>query len=237
MEKQIAAPIVIPYDLEQHIGDLLSRYTNSTFADPTQVIPVHDPTRHDAASALLPSLNSTAIDESGNLRYLVITNESMWAGQHRVLDEVSEILWTLFHWLTKSVSFGLPVGTESRECLFHVVNAFRNRVLPEFVMGGADANGEESKNVATKSGLPVLEALLFRAWAFCRTPLQSSDDREYNKSAHELFDEEGILYPFPDDLFWNDGDEGEGLDADGGVPKWRDVVSSVTGGSDDSIPS
>lgn len=35
---------------------------------------------------------------------------------------------------------------------------------------------------------------------------------------HALFSEEGVLYPFPDELFWQDGDEGE-WDGDG-VPVW-----------------
>jgi hypothetical protein len=38
---------------------------------------------------------------------------------------------------------------------------------------------------------------------------------------HELFDEYDVMYPFPDDLFWDEGDEGEWDEE--GAPPWRDV--------------
>ena len=233
MEKQITVPIIIPYDLELHIRDLCSRYTDSVVPNPTHLIPVHDPTRYDAATALLPSLNSTATDESGNPRYVVITNESMWAGQNRAQDEVAEIYWTLFQWLNKSVHLGFPTGTQSPECLFHVADLLRDRVLPEFIVDDGAAD-EGSKTAATKSGLPMQEALLFRAWAFCKTRRRFVGNKRIPR-AHELFEEEAIEYPFPDELFWNDGDEGEGFDGDGGVARWVEVPSSSssTGGEED----
>ena len=233
MEKQITAPLAIPYDLELHIRDLVSHHIHPACPNPTHLVPVHDPTRHDAANALLPSLNSTATDESGNLRYVVITNESMWAGQHRVLDEISEVYWILFHWLNKSVLLNDRTGTQSTECVFHVADALRGRVLPEFIIDDSAADDEGGKTMATKSGLPMQEALLFRAWAFCKTRARFVIENQTNPSAHELFEEEAILYPFPDELFWHDGDEGEGLDGHGGVARWEEVVSSSTGGNED----
>lgn len=50
------------------------------------------------------------------------------------------------------------------------------------------------------------------------------DERGDVTGSHALFSEEGVLYPFPDELFWNEGDEGE-WDGDG-VPLWLDVDSS-----------
>lgn len=225
MEKQITAAISIPYDLELHFRDLTSHDIHPVIPNPTHLIPVHDPTRNYTNNALLPSLNTTSTDESGNLRYLVITNESMWAGQHRVHDEISEIYWILFHWLNKSVLLPDQVGTESAECLFHVADALRRRVLPESIIADSAAKHEGSKASATKSGLPIREALLFRAWAFCKTRPRFTIATQVDPAAHQLFDEEAISYPFPDELFWHGGDEGDGLDGDGGVARWEDVSS------------
>ena len=222
MEKQIAAPITIPYDLELHIRGLHSHLAQSVFPNSTHLIPVHDPTRHDAANAFLPSLSSNATDESGNLRYVVITNESMWAGQHRVLDEISEIYWILFHWLIKSVLFEIGSGTQSSACVFHMADGLRERVLPEFIID----------DTATRSCPPIPEALLFRAWAFCKTRARYDTEDKANKSAHELFEEEAIRYPFPDELFWNEGDEGDGVDGNGEEARWEEVASSGAGGNE-----
>lgn len=226
MEKQITATIAIPYDLELHFRDLSSHDIHPVISNPTHLIPVHDPSRNYTNNALLPSLGTTATDESGNLRYVVITNESMWAGQHRVLDEISEIYWILFRWLNKRALAPDQSGTESTECLFHVADALRRRVLPEYMI---DDSAARSKPSATQSGLPIREALLFRAWAFSKTPSRSTINNQVNVVAHRLFDEEAISYPFPDELFWHDGDEGEGPDGDGGVAPWEEVVTNSTG--------
>lgn len=226
MEKQITAAIAIPHDLELHLRDLSSHEIHPIISTPTHLIPVHDPSRNYTNNALLPSLGTTATDESGNLRYVVITNESMWAGQHRVLDEISEIYWILFRWLNTRALAPDQSGTESTECLFHVADALRRRVLPEYII---DDSGARSKPGATKSGLPIREALLFRAWAFSKTaPCFTINDQD-NAAAHRLFDEEAISYPFPDELFWHDGDEGEGLDGYGGVMPWKEVVTNSAG--------
>lgn len=159
----------------------------------------------------------------------MITNESMWAGQHRVLDEISEIYWILFQWLNKSVLLGDLVGTQSTESVFHVADALRGRLLPELIIDDSAADNEGSKAIATRSGLPIREALLFRAWGFCKTRPRFSAENQANPAAHELFVEEAIVYPFPDELFWHDDDEGQGLDGDGGVARWEEIASSSTG--------
>lgn len=72
-----------------------------------------------------------------------------------------------------------------------------------------------------KSGLPSLrETLLFRPWAFS-SPV--TPDRSFNANevrGHELFDDKWVLYPFPDELFWQESDEGTW--DEGGVPPWTD---------------
>lgn len=99
-EKQITIPVIIPWALEnfllsalpQTIDDLPQHFTNFS-----PLIPVHDPTRYDPNISGVPSLHDTA-SEKGNLRFWIITNESMWAGQHRMMDEFAELMWPLFYW-------------------------------------------------------------------------------------------------------------------------------------------
>lgn len=53
-------------------------------------------------------------------------------------------------------------------------------------------------------------------------------NRVYNHPPHDLFDEFALLYPFPDHLFWNEGDEGEWDDY--GAPRWSVVKEEGKGG-------
>lgn len=82
-------------------------------------------------------------------------------------------------------------------------------------------------NVAIGPGLPPFrESLLFRPWALTSPVLLDRDRHDEDgepipTGKHVLFNEEMVLYPFPDELFWKDGDEGE-WDGDG-VPQWLDV--------------
>lgn len=74
-----------------------------------------------------------------------------------------------------------------------------------------------------KSGLPsLLETLLFRPWAFASpfTPYRHLNSQENGDGGHELFQDECVLYPFPDDLFWHASDEGTWDEE--GVPSWTD---------------
>ena len=73
--------------------------------------------------------------------------------------------------------------------------------------------------------LPITEALLFRRWALA-TPVTIERDiddggLDNSRNAHPMYSEEGVLYPFADELFWKEGDEGE-WDGDG-VPMWKDL--------------
>ncbi len=69
-EKQITIPVIVPWALEDYLlstlpqqyGDLPSHFTNFK-----PLIPVHDGSKYDPSTAILPSLQDTA-SESGNLR-------------------------------------------------------------------------------------------------------------------------------------------------------------------------
>ena len=221
-EKQITIPVIVPWALEDYLlSTLPQQYGDipSHFTDFKPLIPVHDPSKYDPSTAILPSLQDT-VSESGNLRYWVITNESMWAQQHRILDETAELMWSLFHWLNQVGEDVTTrrIRTDHPTCKWHLARSFRRRiVLPEVPDHSAAA-------VAMKSGLPSLrETLLFRPWVFS-SPI--TPDRTFNANevgGHELFDDSCVLYPFPDDLFWHASDEGTW--DEGGVPSWTDPLA------------
>ncbi len=232
-EKQITIPLAIPWDLENFLtSELPNQYSDlpKHFTAFKSLIPVHDAAAHDPATATLPSLRDT-VAESGNLRYWVITNESMWAGQHRALDEISEVIWSFFHWFSENALIDIATGngTITHSFCWELARSFRRRiVLPEVPVDDVHPAHTPSRRV----GLPTLrESLLFRPWVYY-TPKRP--DREYieinanENRAHLLFDEDRARYPFPDHLFWKVGDEGE-WDGEG-VPIWRVVGKSAKAG-------
>lgn len=151
-EKQITIPMLIPTELEAYInGSLLS----GTDVSHQWIIPVHDPSKHDPL-APLPSLPTNG-HRNGNPRYWVISNESMWAGQQHVLDELSRILWFLHSWFAFASRHDLSDSTASPECLFWMAQLLRKRLGPHlFVSTAGDC-------VLQKRGLPpAKESLLFR---------------------------------------------------------------------------
>lgn len=242
LEKQITIPLIIPWDLENYILTQLPQ----DFPDlPTYVterkalIPVHDTSKYNPVTAILPSLQDVA-SEKGNIRYWVITNTSMWAGQHRALDEIAEILWSLFHWFNQvgvlygnqmGVLFGNQhpshIGTEVKDCIWHIARACRRRMaLPGIPSDdGYDHRISSAPGKSIETAVPTLrESLMFRPWVF-HTPKRPEwayiHAGRHQTPAHALFDENAVLYPFPDHLFWKEGDEGE-WDKDG-APSWREV--------------
>ena len=222
-DKQITIPVNVPFGLENYLlTQLPQEYDDlpSHFTDHKPLIPVHDPNRYGSNHGNLPSLRDSA-SEAGNLRYWVITNESMWASQHRVLDEFAELLWPLFHWFNQAFlsrpNAGVSVLEDNSVSCWRLARSFRRRiVLPE-------VSSNQAPPASMNSGLPSLrETLLFRPWALIspRKP-----DREYTSTQdgrHNLFDEEAVLYPFPDKLFWKPSDEGTW--GDEGAPEWVEVA-------------
>lgn len=221
-EKQITIPVIVPWALEDYLlstlpqqyGDLPSHYT-----DFKPLIPIHDASKYDPSTAVLPSLQDTA-SENGNLRYWVITNKSMWAQQHRVIDETAELMWSLFHWFNQAMATDGAMGdtrvrTDKSACRWHLARSFRRRiVLPEV---------SDHFSITMKSGLPSLrETLLFRPWAFASpiTPDRTFSGQEDGDGGHGLFDDRFVLYPFPDELFWHASDEGTWDEE--GIPSWTD---------------
>ena len=202
MAKQITIPLIVPHDLEEYILHTLpSRYPSlpEHFTSHPCLIPLHDPNNTQYIGPI-PSLADTGT-EDGNLRFWVIDNNSMWASQHRVMDEIYELLWSLFYWLTQQSENSrgnFPVRTSSFECLAHMARSLRRRiVLPEV-----------SDNVELGPGFPgKREACLFRTWAL-DCPKEVDDTFLEARGRHPLFQGNYVRYPFEDRLFWK-GDKEE----------------------------
>lgn len=99
-EKQITIPMVVPADLETHICASVLPHMS---LDYQPLIPVHDPSKHDPQIARLPSLPISGHD-MGNLRYWIVSNKSMWAGQP-ALDDLSRVLRCLDNWFQAPAAF------------------------------------------------------------------------------------------------------------------------------------
>lgn len=104
LQKQITIPLFLPCQLEEYLVHRLGNdYPEQASSMCESIIPLHDSTKYDAAQASLPSLTDTTTGY-GNLRYWVITNTSMWTGQHSVLDVVADTLRSL-HFLCVQNSY------------------------------------------------------------------------------------------------------------------------------------
>ncbi|KAI4095814.1 MAG: hypothetical protein LQ344_001368 [Seirophora lacunosa] len=209
--KQITIPLLIPMDLQNFIqNDLSNRYDEVTKQALTKLlIPAHDPSKYNATPVSVPSLPDT-VDERGNLRYWLVTNNGMWAGQNRVLGEVTELLLALSEWFAHKDFLLSDLTADDSAWILHLLTSFRRRlVLPE--TPDTTERGQR---------LPLRETRLFLAWALTRPTTaertMAGDDKRMKAYEHELAGWDD----FPDHLFWEDGDEGAWHDEEG-VPAWR----------------
>lgn len=216
--REFNMPLIIPMALQKFITEELSYHYGDLSANALSeiLIPVYDPSRYDATTATLPSLPDT-VSDGGNIRYWLITNQSMWAGQHRVLDEVAELLSMLFNWFTRDRPYMLRphfsrqprFGTDDPQCIWYIADFFRRRlILPT-----------TSNTLQRDDTLSERETRLFRAWALTRPPRAVSKHYPYEdmEKIEDGLEKEGDI---ADKLFWEDGDEGT-WDDEEGVPMWR----------------
>ncbi|KAL8800663.1 MAG: hypothetical protein Q9182_005033 [Xanthomendoza sp. 2 TL-2023] len=225
--KQITMPLIIPMDLEAMVFNELASRSTSVPADCLpRLIQVHDPRSHDPRTTTMPSLTDSA-SEQGNLRYWLITNKNMWAGQDRVADEVTELLTSLFDWYLncEGPTVGpIRYGTDSERCIWHLARLFRRRlILPDIVeQPPCDAMHFPSGNRENRGQtLPQREARLFRPWALTRLLRVERTYVPDAKEADQVEDEMESVVDVDDDAFWRAGDEGT-WDEEEGVPVWTD---------------
>ena len=242
-EKQITIPIVIPLELDSYLCDTVE----SLVADHRLLLQVHDRVKHHSRTARLPSLRDIS-GHKGNIRYWLITNNSMWTGQHPVLDEIYHILWIFFGWFD-FVGFArrshdpraLPFSTATPSCLFWVVQCLRRRLGPHPQVHHSDGDLRRRQGL-----LPLREALLFRSFvyqnpsfaggidAWIHEGRQVDEDLPAGLAEDDYWHGESIG-PSPVDEsprsvskyddYWGDSDEGEWIGE--GVPAWIDDVETT----------
>lgn len=96
MNKQITLPIWVPAELEEYISTITTRSSD----EHRILIPAYNRRYPNADNRAhrIPALTETSAHVSWRLRIWVIGEETMWALAHsREMDEVFEILWTLYH--------------------------------------------------------------------------------------------------------------------------------------------
>src|SRR6186713_2097544 len=106
MSKQISLPILLPHDLETFMNNLLADLPHLPrhFTKKPMIVPLYNASAHSASNTdpttqptLPPMLDNVTAE--GNLRYWVLTNRSMWAGQHKMVDEMFDVYKAAFHFL------------------------------------------------------------------------------------------------------------------------------------------
>ena len=224
--KQVTTPVVVPWLLEDYLLNHLPQQYRipSHFVDPNAtkaLIPLHDPNQHDPFATSIPLLHDTA-DESGNLRYWVITNKSMWANQHEVMDEFADLMWCIFKWFTSACNLNRDPNSVHRtllkfdepQCIWALARYLRRRIiLPEI---------PDDPIHSRRQGV------LFNPWVLTRPNHQSDLHASLEEAEQE--DEAEVAtaststpeYPLPSEYDWNEGDEGEWIGHD--VPAWTDVL-------------
>ncbi|KAI9780261.1 MAG: hypothetical protein M1839_006821 [Geoglossum umbratile] len=222
--KQITIPIELPFKLEDYVASLVNPVLeekgiyNGNEGEKRLLLPVHE---LGMGAGIIPQLVDSPTE--GNLRYLVIGNELMWAGIDRRIDEVLEALQSLFRWGLKP--------PYARESFLYLALAFRRRIPQALDLGplpmpdttdGTDAEGGappsatvpepphlfvKPTTLKTIGTLSEYEARLFQqwalhvAWAIYQTHPAPEDTR---------YDEDANNNAPADELFWKDGMEGTG---------------------------
>ena len=192
---------------------------SSSLPKNSPIINVHDPAKHDPITAQLPSLLPTE-NERGNLKYWVISNQSMWVGQDKKQDAVSEVLWCLVAWYMHIDKYAEKpsLDTDSPACLLWTICYLRRKLgtLP----GVSSAHDYDRR----RQRLPTIkESLLFRTFVAGtmipnlqkpEKPISDDEWIEGDSGVYEPFsrlgdhDFDSTLDGFPD---WTDSKVGESV--------------------------
>lgn len=196
----IALPVWITADHEADLRSLLHQMADvppRVKELSNHLVPVQDHASSHILAKDLPHLVDSADSaHSFNLRFWRIDESNMWAGQHPILDEVFEILWSCFKLFRSRIA-------DHGSAMLHLRRVYDKRnALPNV------PDRHEGHMARLLSKLPShRESLLFQSWVLPVFP----DIRPTLVYGREAF--------IPEHLFWRQGDEGSW--GKPGVPLWQ----------------
>ena len=214
-EQMVHMILKIPEDLEVYLINLVNEaLVESNLADHHQFL-------YPFVKHISPNLESEPAESELRRRIVttiwVVDNVLMWAGIDRRIDEVFEVLWTLFHWCTQ---VDASVSMHSEACVQFLAQHYRSRLprsLDSRTLISSDVHEDPNQRV-----LPERERLLYLHWLLRWPEIQ---DRE--ETMFPDYDEiDAVKYPPPDEFFWNNGDEGIN---DGRDHEWITIEPIIAG--------
>jgi hypothetical protein len=225
LEKQMVVPVIIPYDLEQHISQVVNDVREDSGVEiPEFLIPIHE---QGKGSGLIPDYTETTDSKIGNIKYWVLSNEMMWRGIHPRIDEIFHVLDILYQVFLLYEDNHMGPGQGSRQHPEARIDTeffknslgtnLRRRLPADLEDCHSDGTKADTNSVmATGASKPLYqhcaitakEALKFRQWVFGGPDIPV----HYEGSVP--------TYPSPDELFWKD--EEEGVWNGDEIPQWTD---------------
>jgi hypothetical protein len=211
--KQITLPIWVPQELDDYVTTL----TAARFGDGDEhriLIPAFN----SSYRGRIPPLPDTS---EWKLRIWVIGNTTMWArSQSREVDELFEILWTLYHlaWSSADSPGLLPFELWDLRTLLALF--LERRPVPDLPPPGEGEGGEGER----KRWLDEVEKKRWNEWLADR-PLKVC--RIYTQGFHGLYVEKFGMET-PEDWYWDEETDGAN---DGG--RWRSVEEGKAAGETD----
>ncbi|PWW79756.1 hypothetical protein C7212DRAFT_355530 [Tuber magnatum] len=213
-QKQITIPVCVPVALEEYVENTMRDACDQhgmPWSDEFRVlIPIHNPN------------NTTRVPPPvgrWNYRYWVIGNTTMWAKWDPRIDEIFEVLWSIFHMETQPESFAYrcnPDVIEDRSLAKTLAAKFDQRIIP------ASSLIPQAEQTALGSWPDAREKELFHEWMIYFPQVQS---RTYTYDMHHTHYIEGRVRAFPDELWWNE--EVDEASDGGNWAEWEDPLGKM----------
>lgn len=207
LTQQIAVPVLVPHNIQDVFTEVIQNSQNLPphFVNATYLENLDNSSTGDTATG--PSTFSPIIDEP-SWRLWVVDKYTMWAGQRRTFDGITELMKSSFY-LFKASKCTPRMDLDLTK--LQLARSFRRRVvLPE-------VSDYTSLQTALNSGsISQRESALFRLWV---------SQVAYRDNVHHA-STVGFNSAILDKKCWQDGDEGTWDDV--GAPTWTDTEGVET---------
>ena len=216
LRTQLTIPLLIPHDLETAINGTLQReaangHLPAHFVETQMLIPLYNASAHDPVAQIAPSippLRDTG-GEGGNLRYFIITKESMWSNQNPLVEGVFSVIWALFWFMIDATSHSslppLDFTLTTPRAVQHLARSLQGSLPMEPTI--------RDNAQISKFEIDPEEAESFRAWVFRKgrddDDGDGDDDEDEDEDNSEDSSDEGSYSSEDDDdsEHWEDEDD------------------------------